>query len=147
MNSPPSIEGRCACGAITVRIQGPLGALTFCHCRTCRKATSAPYLAALPVAAAAFELNDPQALRCGYRSSPDKVRYFCARCGSPLYSQRDGASEVRVRAGLLELPATVERIGHIFCADSAAWDVARDGLPRFDGFEPGRRPSSGEGFR
>jgi hypothetical protein len=147
MDLPMSVDGRCACGAITLRIHGALGALTFCHCRACRKVTSAPYLAALPVALAALELNDPHAARCGYRSSSNKVRYFCGRCGSPLYSHRDGASEVRVRAGLLDLPSAIAHVGHIFCGESAAWDAARDSLPRFDAFEPGRAPSGAGNLR
>jgi len=110
----------------------------FCHCRECRKSAGAPFLAVLPVPRSAFHLRDPEHRLASYRATPGKARSFCAACGSPAFSLRDGADTVRVRAGLLDLPADIPLGGHIYCADAASWDEILDSLPRHAGIEPGR---------
>ena len=134
------IVGACLCGAIKVVVTAITGPLMFCHCRECRKSAGAPFIAVLPVPVSAFQLEDVRQRLAAYRVTPIKARYFCSACGSPVYSQRDGADTVRVRAGLLSLPADIPIGAHIYCADAAAWDVIYDGLPRHAGIEPGRAP-------
>ncbi len=134
------IDGACLCGAITVVLEAIAGPLMFCHCRECRKSAGAPFIAVLPVPTSAFQLHDLRQRLAAYRVTPNKARYFCSACGSPVYSQRDGADTVRVRAGLLNLPADVPLGGHIYCADAAAWYEIHDTLPRHAGIEPSRAP-------
>lgn len=138
MNQQRVLQGRCLCGAITVELRGAPGPLMFCHCAQCRRSSGAAALAVLPIAAHDFHLGDPEGVLRGYEASPGKSRHFCGRCGSPVYSRRDGDATVRVRAGLLDLPADIPRGGHIFCASAAPWDDARDALPRHARYEPGR---------
>jgi hypothetical protein len=135
-----AIIGGCLCGAVTVAVDAVAGPLMFCHCRECRKSAGAPFLAVLPVPCSAFRLHDPTQRLTAFRVTPHKARYFCSACGSPVYSQRDGADTVRVRAGVLEMPADIALGGHIYCADAAAWDDIQDSLPRHAGIEPGRAP-------
>ncbi len=130
--------GQCLCGAITLQVDALAGPLMFCHCRACRKSSGAPFIAVIPVSMCDFHLSDPQAVITSYRVTPHKARYFCKRCGCPIHSIRDGAEEVRVRAGLLQLPADVRLGAHIYCADMASWDEIFDDLPRYAGIEPGR---------
>ena len=112
----------------------------FCHCLECRKSAGAPLIAVVRVVARDFHLNDLRATLTSYRVTPHKARYFCACCGCPVYSARDGGETVRVRAGVLQLPADVALGAHIYCADMANWDKIHDDLPRFDDIEPGREP-------
>lgn len=121
-------------------VEAIAGPLMFCHCRACRKSAGAAMLAVVPVPCAAFQLHDPYQQLRAWRASPHKQRIFCATCGSPLYSQRDGDDIVRVRAGLLDLPADIPLGAHIYCADAARWDEIHDRLPRHAGIEPGRTP-------
>ena len=102
-----ALRGQCLCGAITVMLTGTPGALMYCHCRQCRKSAGAPFQAVLPIAASASLLDDLRQQLRSYRASPGKARYFCAACASPIYSQRDDADVVRVRAGILDLPSTL----------------------------------------
>ena len=138
--TPPAavIRGACLCGGIEVDVTALAGAVVYCHCSQCRKTAGAPFLAVVPVLRVDFELRDPQRLLAQHRASSNKARYFCGRCGAPIYSHRDGAETVRVRAGILELPATVARGGHIYCADVPAWAEFQDDLPRHPALEPGR---------
>lgn len=110
----------------------------YCHCAQCRKTAGGAFIAVFPVRQADFDIIDRGANVSAYCASPGKARYFCRRCGSPLYSQRDGADTVRVRAGLFDELPHVTHGGHIFSASAAPWDSITDDLPRHSRFEPER---------
>ncbi len=135
--------GRCLCAGVELHLHALPGALVYCHCSQCRKSAGAPFLTVMPIGSADFTLIDDAELVREYRASPTKLRAFCGRCGSPLYSKRDDHDQVRVRAGLFEHLDGVARGGHIFDADSVAWYAEGDGLPRYAGLEPGRDGSPG----
>jgi hypothetical protein len=73
-----------------------------------------------------------------YESSPGKVRAFCRRCGSPVYSRRDALPEtLRLRIGLLDEPVASRPAAHFCVASKAGWWPIDDGLPQFaDAFVP-----------
>jgi hypothetical protein len=135
-----SYSGACLCGRVRLLVSGVSGGLVFCHCRECRRSSGSAFIAVFPVPLAAFALDDPHGLVREYRASTNKARCFCAGCGSPLFSRRDGADNVRVRAGLFEALPGLPQEGHIFTAEAAVWCEARDELPRYPAFEPGRDP-------
>ena len=95
------LEGSCLCGAVRYQIDGELGPVVLCHCSMCRKAQGSAFTANAPVPARAFRIVQGEAALRAYRSSPHKVRVFCATCGSPIYSRRDGADDLRIRVGSL----------------------------------------------
>ncbi|MGR8921548.1 MAG: GFA family protein [Gammaproteobacteria bacterium] len=123
-----------------VQVTLSLAAVTLvcCHCSQCRKSAGAPFQAVFPAPAAAVAVADPHGLLRAYRASPDKARWFCGRCGAPIYSQRRGADVLRLRAGLFGRLPPCHHGGHIFAADPAPWYSMDDGLPRYPGIEPGR---------
>ena len=87
------IEGGCLCGGIRYRYDGEIEEISYCHCSQCRKAQGAPFAAVSPVAADRLEFVAGKELLAEYRSSPDKVRVFCARCGSPSSQSHHDAFE------------------------------------------------------
>lgn len=135
----PGLSGHCLCGAIKVYVRGRLAALTFCHCTQCRKSSGGTGIAVLPVAASDFSLDDKRGLLREFRASTNKVRCFCAQCGSPVYSRRDHADSIRVRAGLFADQGSLQLMAHIFCQHVPAWlALPEDGAARYSGLEPGR---------
>jgi hypothetical protein len=138
----PALRGRCLCGAVTLTVHASTGDFVLCHCGQCRKASGAAFQAVLPAACDAVTIDDPQAMVREYRSSADKVRVFCGRCGSPLFSRRDGVAMLRLRAGLFDDLAGRRPVAHIFAAGAAAWDSIADALPRHATVEPGREPAA-----
>lgn len=140
-----ALHGRCLCGAVVVTLTAAPGSLVYCHCGQCRKLAGAPFQAVLPFPAGHVHITDADGCLRAFEASPGKQRWFCGRCGSPVMSRRDGSDSVRIRAGILDaLPADIAREGHIFCADSAAWDIIDDDLPRYPGYEPGRGQGEGK---
>ena len=69
-----------------------------------------------------------------YRSSADKARVFCSRCGSPIYSVKDDLPEVRrLRLGTVDTPIACDNVFHIFVDSKASWWDVGDAHPRFAG--------------
>ena len=132
------LEGSCLCGAVRYRIDGELGAIVCCHCSMCRKAQGSAFAANAPVPAAAFRIVRGDGALRAYRSSPGKERVFCGTCGSPIYSRREGAADVRVRIGTLDTPIAARPSAHIHVASKADWWEIADALPRHPALEPDR---------
>jgi hypothetical protein len=127
-------SGSCLCAGISFGIDSALEPVQVCHCSQCRKAQGGPFATNIPVKAAAFHLDDPQGLLKSYESSPGKQRWFCGRCGSPVFSRRLSAPDVvRVRAGLLHEPVKVTLAGHAYVGSKCSWWPIEDGLPQYDG--------------
>ncbi len=133
--------GGCLCGGVRFSCAGPLGgsagAVTVCHCASCRKAQG--YVtAAVPTTAAGFTVTAGADLVREYESSPGKHRAFCGVCGSPLWSRRDDKPEaLRIRLGALDDSSAITIDAHIFATEAPAWSLGDD-APRYPGEEPGR---------
>jgi hypothetical protein len=80
------MSGSCLCGAVRFEANGPPLRVNICHCRMCRKASGAPYIAWASFARAdvVFSGKAPT-LR---PSSEMAERGFCGDCGSAMIWQR-----------------------------------------------------------
>lgn len=126
------IEGGCLCGGIRYEYDGEIEEISICHCSQCRKAQGSAFAAVSAVDSARFRVLSGAELLKEYRSSPDKARVFCARCGSPIYSALDQRPEVkRLRLGTVDTPFVCANAFHIFTDSKASWWDCEDGLPRF----------------
>ena len=76
------IEGRCLCGAVTVRIAPPERHVEACHCSMCRRWGGSAFLSLKGVTDPKLD-GDEHVGR--YRSSKWAERGFCRSCGSGLY--------------------------------------------------------------
>ena len=128
------IRGSCLCGAVRYEYTGPTAGVSMCHCRQCQKAQGSAFAAIMPIDADAFRVVSGSNQIREYNSSADKYRAFCSRCGSPLYSRKDGAPEVlRLRVGTIDEPAALEATFHKFYDERASWFDPDDDLERFPG--------------
>ncbi len=129
-----SYTGSCLCGGIAFEVRGPLAPIQVCHCQQCRKAQGAPFATNTPVEEAAFELLSGRELITEYQSSPGKVRAFCGRCGSPVYSRKtDLPGVLRIRAGLFNEPLETRPVFHAYAGSKANWWPILDDLPCYEG--------------
>ena len=115
------INGSCLCGEVKYVINGKLGDITHCHCRTCRKAHGAAFSSVAAVQIDDFEFTSGEGLIKCYASSPDKVRCFCANCGSQIYAHRQGQSHYILRLGTLDDDPGVRPVNHIWVSEKAPW--------------------------
>lgn len=89
--------GQCLCGGVRVTIPAHRTEVGVCHCDTCRRWTSGPWMA----------IQAPEARIEGaslrvFRSSAFAERGFCSHCGSVIFHRPQDGPERAISAGLFE---------------------------------------------
>jgi hypothetical protein len=124
------LRGGCLCGAVRYKVVGPALDSGSCHCRSCRKASSAPELPYAQFAVADFEIV--RGWPASYHSSPDVTRGFCRHCGSPLTYRHAGRPDrLDIMTCSLDDPDAVPPLRHVWTSHRPRWAVIGDGLPAF----------------
>jgi hypothetical protein len=123
-------QGGCLCGAVRYRIEGEPNASGICHCRSCRKAASAPALPFVQVPADRFAFTRGEPAE--FRSSPPVLRSFCGRCGSPLtYRSDDEPGCIDVMTCSLDDPEAFPPAFRMWASHEPAWQRDAGGLPSY----------------
>jgi hypothetical protein len=115
-------KGGCACGKVRIDARGEPCRVGVCHCLTCRKLHGAPFslYAVFQVDAVTVD-GDVLA----FASSEHGRRYFCAICGSQIYSHYSRPDEIYVYPGSFDEPAPWQPTYEL-------WTIRRDQwLPEF----------------
>jgi len=128
--------GRCLCGGVRYECTGePLWA-AHCHCESCRRFHSAPFISAFGVARERVRFTG-EPVRV-YESSPGVRRSFCPRCGSPMSYERDtDPDEIALFAATLDKPERFQPQEHVLADEQLPWVHLADGLPRDSGDQDG----------
>jgi hypothetical protein len=127
-------EGSCLCGAVRYRFGLPPLWVAHCHCTMCRRAQGAGFVTWVGTSGQHFELLGRATELRTYRSSPEAIRSFCGRCGTPLFFESTRwPGELHVTLGSVD-PALAARLraeGHVHWASRVPWiGEIHDGLPR-----------------
>lgn len=132
-------KGSCLCGSVELYVSGEISDIIHCHCSLCRKASGSAYATNGFVNVLDFEISSGQDLVSSFESSPGKVRFFCSKCASPIYSsnKRD-ETRVRIRLGILDSDISERPISHNFVTSKANWEDLDAILPRYEKHEPNR---------
>lgn len=128
------ISGSCLCGRVKYEITGEVGDIVHCHCETCRKAHGSAFSSVAAVKDCDFKLSGQASLN-SYESSPGKVRYFCACCGTQIYAKREGAEHLILRLGSLDTDPKSKETNHIWVSQKASWYSIINDLPEYQEFE------------
>ena len=129
MKEPP-YEGSCLCSETRYRATGPASHVGYCHCRTCRRASGAPFVAWVTFEKARFQFTKGAPAR--FSSSENVVRGFCGRCGTPLtYENLVTPSEIDVTVSTLDEPGALAPGFHIWVSHKLPWVSVDDGLPQY----------------
>lgn len=124
--TPARLQGRCLCGDNRFSLPGPMGEVTACHCRQCRK-TSGHY-------AASFDAKEADVV-WEARNIAEFVtpgggrRAFCPTCATSLFF-RAANGDFSVEAGCIDNPTGGRLAAHIFTADKGDYYELTDGLPQ-----------------
>jgi len=132
------LEGGCLCGATRYRVSGPVENLCCCHCRSCRLAAGAPFVAWGTFQTARFQ---PLGARLAEHASSARVRRgFCGTCGTTLTYLHEGrAGQLDVALATLDDPSALRPEFHLWVSEKLPW-VSVDDLPAYPEWRP--RPSS-----
>jgi len=74
--------GSCLCGSIRYEADCELENFSYCHCRSCRKASGSAFAANASVPREKLRFTDGMETLREYESSPGKFRAFCGKCAS-----------------------------------------------------------------
>lgn len=109
------ITGGCLCGDIRLTISGAAWRVGLCHCLDCRKHHGALFHASAIFPAEAVAITGDAR---GYNG-----RFFCPRCGSPVFGR--SGDEIEVNLGALDAPDQ-------FTPTYELWTIRRESwLPAF----------------
>ncbi|WP_340677546.1 GFA family protein [Paraglaciecola sp.] len=132
--------GKCLCGAVEISINGKISEIIHCHCSLCRKNSGTAFATNGFINAAEFTILSGKDSLSVFSFKPGRNRYFCAKCGSPVYSSNDSDPErYRIRLGILDSAISERPISHNFVSSQANWEDLDAQLPRYDAFEPSRK--------
>ncbi len=136
--------GRCLCGAVRYRVDGPLRDVLICHCEECRRWTG-HFSANTAARREDLVLTEQRGLRWidSPRSDAHARRGFCALCGSSLFWDAPGRPTVSISAGTLDDARTLKTVGHWYVSQAGDYyELPDDGLPRHEGSGEHERRSS-----
>ena len=121
---PNGITGGCLCGGIRYSVGAPVDKIIACHCTHCQKASGsgASHNAVVPTGAVTFTAGKPKRFADTAQSGNILNRYFCADCGSPIYSQREKVPDMMVlKVGTLDDPRDLKLVMNIWTNSARPW--------------------------
>jgi hypothetical protein len=126
-NDGDRVTGRCMCGDIRFEFSWPPLETGHCHCESCRRHTSSPFITYMVVDPATFRYTAGKPVI--YVSSPGIERGHCGRCGSPISYEK--ATEFAIYACTLDDLDLVVPTIHIRSDEQLPWIEIADDLPRY----------------
>lgn len=133
-----TITGGCQCGAVRYECtEGPIVA-GFCQCSNCQKFTGTGHAANMMLPKSAFSVTgETTTYEYTADSGNQMTRYFCPKCGSPVYGGSSGNPDgVMVRAGGLDDPSLFDAKFNLFTDSAQDWDHIDGSIPSFPGMPP-----------
>lgn len=127
-------SGKCLCGSVKFRIEGPIDHMDACHCKMCQRWTGGPFIGAdISHSNVAFESDDDLVW---FDSSDWAKRGFCGKCGSSLfYRLKDTPDFWAINAGALDTPPEMSVGKEIFIDEKPSIYALSGDHPRLTGAE------------
>ena len=132
----PTIDltASCACGAVNATVSGRVLSMLLCSCEDCQRSTGAGHAAVFAVERTALSVGgETTEFSRPADSGATFTRYFCPRCGTPIYGESSRAARlVLVPVGLFGGAAAewFRPTQLIFARSHRDWDIIADALPR-----------------
>ena len=120
----PVATGGCLCGAIRYAVAARLKNVIACHCSHCRRISGAgaSHNAAIPSSAMSITAGKPKMYADTADSGNRLNRFFCADCGSSLYSRRDKVPEMTIlKVGTLDDASGLALAMNIWADSALPW--------------------------
>ena len=132
--------GKCLCGEVHIKVNGNISDIIHCHCSLCRKNSGTAFATNGFINATEFEITSGKTSLTSFSFKPGRSRYFCSKCGSPVYSaNEDDPMRLRIRLGIFDSEIAERPISHNFVSSKANWEDLDANLPHYDVFEPSRQ--------
>lgn len=143
--SKPQIElsASCACGAVTLSVEGRVRSMFMCSCEDCQRATGTGHSTVALVRPADVTITGATAsFARPAHSGATLTRWFCPTCGTPLYAQSSRAPDLlMLPVGLFGSDAAWFAPNQlIFARSHHDWDALPEGIPQHDTYRDPETP-------
>jgi hypothetical protein len=117
------LTGGCLCEAIRYVCDGEPVFAGHCYCRDCRRSSGTAHCSHLAVPSSTFRsTGEPTRYERAADSGNRVVRWFCGRCGSPVYSTNSATPDVvYVRASSLDEPSRFVPQMIVYASRAPSW--------------------------
>ena len=122
--------GRCACGEVRFKVDGPLRPVINCHCHRCRQWTG-HFMAATQAAVDDITIDRGAAAVSWWvpEEEPDVAYGFCSQCGSSLFWRTSSNPDRHsIAAGTLDPPTGLTTDHALFVAGASDYHRLDDKL-------------------
>lgn len=128
-----SLTGQCLCGNIKYELAEAPGVTGVCHCKNCQRQAGSAFstLAGVPRAGFTLTHGTPKLYVDAATTSGNNVeRYFCADCGSPIYSALGSQPDmIYLKTGTLDDTSGFAPQFHAWCDSKQDWVELQEGVP------------------
>ena len=119
------------CGAVQLRIDGPLREVWNCHCYRCRQFTG-HHMAATRAQRKDVSFISDEGLRC-YSPEPTVEYCFCGKCGSSLFWRTTARpDDMSICAGCLDQPTGLHTTTAWWMREHADYHTPQANLTEYD---------------
>ncbi|MGC6517222.1 MAG: GFA family protein [Candidatus Puniceispirillaceae bacterium] len=123
--------GRCHCGAVTIKMQGPFHPFVVCHCLDCLRTSGFTWAAAkchdhqLTITSGAEQID-------WYASSEGARRGCCKTCHAHMFFKVTGTDIISISPGMFDTLEGMYTQGHIYRDSMPKCCQSLDTLPDID---------------
>ncbi|BCR02986.1 hypothetical protein DESUT3_00550 [Desulfuromonas versatilis] len=114
--------GSCRCNAVTFEVKNPLQFAANCHCNICKKTTGGAFSSIAIVDEADLVFTAGENLLSEYAISENASKYFCSKCGSPVYNRhKKFRGKLMLPIGALDKPGEIAPVVNVHCENMLPW--------------------------
>ena len=128
--------GRCLCGNISYEFENAPAMTGVCHCKNCQRQAGSAFSTLAGVPKAEFVMKgEARVFMDGDTKSGNTVeRYFCATCGSPIYSAIASQPDTLfLKTGTMDDTAEFQPQFHAWSDTKQDWVALDEGVPQMQG--------------
>lgn len=128
-----SHSGQCLCGDIQYEFANEPAMTGVCHCKNCQRQAGSAFSTLAGVPKAEFNMTGEPTLYLdgGTKSGNTVERYFCGRCGSPIYSAIPSQPDTLfLKTGTLDDTSGFVPQFHVWCETKQNWVELDESVPQ-----------------
>ena len=131
-NDSPRAAGGCLCGDVRFEIHGDLLDVLNCHCSKCRRFNGnvGAYTATDRNNLVMIREDGLKWYRSTQDETPNVYRGFCRNCGSSLFWDPRGKTNISIAAGAIDPPTRLKTTRHVWVDQKSDYYDIADNLPR-----------------
>jgi hypothetical protein len=122
------LPGGCNCGAVRYLVTRSLLTVYICHCHLCQKRTGSAFSMSVAIPADGLQIVAGELLRSErlLPSGARNISWLCPACYSRIYTQREGAQTINLRAGTLDDTSQIRPVAQFWTSSAQPWALIKD---------------------